>query len=404
MIACCRHATPALALALLMLSVPVRASDEPSGQPAESPTNRVIYHQSASEPLYGIGMILADEARVFGPTYDDTFWLITETMELAGSFGNDIWALAGVALLNGGFADHARVAARSVTVDGTISNGLWAAGLSVTITTNAHLYGQHFLLAESLTLLGHVEGDVRARARTITLGGTIVGNLHLTGDDIIIRPGTTVVGDLLYTTTNQTLVLDAHSSVSGVLQRIAPDTTAGTVGLWNRIHGFLRWYWMAGALLTGIAWMLLFPGLNAASVSLLRANPIRCGLIGILYTIALPLLALLALFSLIGLPLGLVAAALAGLGIYLGQFSVALAVGMALTGGRREVSLSQALLALVIGLVLLYGISMIPGIGPTLHSAAGAFGTGSLVQAAWKNRGAVRPPSHPGPQQVDKET
>jgi len=342
----------------------------------------------ADETLESVSLVVAEHAQVEGQTFDDSFWVIGGETDLNGKFGNDVWLLTTIARLNGSFADHARVLAQTINVDGIISNGLWAAGGSIITTTNSILYGRQLLMSDNLALNGHIEGDVYARAHRVTIGGTIVGNIKLYGDDIVVRPGTTVIGDLVYVTTNQSIVLDANSHVSGNLLHVEePDVSMMISPKWIALF---QLFLFSAALLVGIPFILLFPNLTGQSVRHLRLGMWKCGLIGIAVMFGMPFMILVASVTIIGIPLALVLGASYGLIIYVGKFSAALAIGTALLGRRGQISLSGALLSLVCGLFLFYSMSLLPYVGASLQTAATAFGAGSLILTIATSRGQIK--------------
>ncbi|HMP90565.1 MAG TPA: hypothetical protein PJ991_10205 [Kiritimatiellia bacterium] len=344
---------------------------------------------SSEEEMDRVAFVMASSIDVRGKTHDDSFWLAADHIALGGIFGNDVWAIGANVRLEGNFADHARVLAQNVHVDGVISNGLWAAARSVSIATNSILQGEQFILTDNLTLQGKIEGDVLARAKSITLGGTIVGNVRIFGDDIIIRPGTTIIGDLLYVTTNRSIVLDANSHVSGVLRKYQPPAQVSRA-LPTEWNALLQLYFFAAAVLVGLPFILLFPGINGHSVRNLRLGLLKCGLAGLLYFFGIPFLIFGLAITVIGIPFALVLSAAYALIIYLGKFPMALLIGSALLNRRGNISIPVAILSLVAGLFLYYSIGMVPYMGSSLQTTVSAFGAGSLLVALFAGRGKIR--------------
>lgn len=339
------------------------------------------------ESIERLSFVIAPEIAMAGEARNDSFWISQGPLQLDGRFGNDVWAIADAAHLNGLFSDHARIIARSINVQGVISNGLWALAMSISSSTNSSLTGDNLIVADTLSLLGRIDGNLYARARQITLGGLITGDVFLTGDDIIIRPGTTIAGRLRYATTGEPVALDASSKVEGGLSRIElPDNGVAPASL----SLLTLLFWFTAALLTGIPVMLIFPRFTGNAVQSLRANLIKCGLAGLVGLILIPMVTAFIFVTIVGIPLALVMAAGYGIILYLGKFPVALAIGTALLQRRGQLSLSLALVALVIGLFLFYALSLVPVLGSSLQAAATAFGTGSILVALAASRGHVR--------------
>lgn len=350
-----------------------------------------IWVFGAEEYTESVSFIMADGIEADGRAYDDVFWMAGQA-RVDGRFDNDVWLLASQASLGGQYEDHLRVLGQKVEVSGNVSNGFWAVGGSITATTNSVLNGDHLFLGNNLTLLGNIEGNVHARAQRITLGGTMVGNITVYGDEIMVRPGTTIVGNFVYVTTNQTIVLDSESNVTGIMKHIdAEVATSLFAPKWNLMFEL---YLLGAAILVGFPFIMLFPGPTGSAIRALRVNLIRCGMVGLLFIILVPILILLAAMSVLGLPLALVLGATYGLILYLGKFSVALAVGSSILGRRGQISTTGALLSLVVGLFVFYSIAVIPFVGGSLQIVAIAFGTGSLALTIFAKRGRVKQSSN----------
>lgn len=371
-------------LSLAALLAPAAATAH--GVPFILSTN--AWEQSELDELGEVSFVAAPTIHMSGRTHDDTFWMASEEIHLGGHFGNDAWAFSPRVLLTGTFDDHVRAVGSKVTVDGEINNGLWAAAMSVSASTGSVLMGDQFLLGDTISLLGHIDGNVHARGRQVTIGGTVSGDIRVMGDDIIIRPGTTVAGDLIYVTTNLSIVLDANSHVSGELKRVGDPAASGPDWAYT-LQAMVLLFWFGGAVLVGLPFILLFPKASGLSVQHLRAGLWKCGLAGLALLFGGPLLVLAVSFTVIGIPLALVLGATYGLLLYLGKFPVALVVGSALLRRRGAVSLPIALLALVIGLFLYYAVALVPYLGPSLQTAANAFGAGSLILYLAAGRGRI---------------
>jgi len=368
----------------LLLSLCTPLFSMASSLPIDISTN--VWTLEKVDTIETVSFVLAQDIEVNGKTLDDSFWLAQDVVELNGHFGNDVWALGMTARLTGTFRDHARIAAQTAVVDGIVSNGLWAVAGSISASTNSQLYGDQFFYSDQLSLLGHIEGNVYAKANSITIGGTIVGNLRLVGNDIVIRPGTTILGNLHYITTNQSIVLDANSQVSGELLHM-PAPPIGQTDPTSRL--LFTVYLFGAALLVGIPMMTIFPNFTGIAVRSLRVSLWKCGLAGIGITFGAPFILVAMAVTVIGLPLAAVTGTVYGLLIYLGKIPVALAIGSTLLHKRGQISLTGALLSLVAGLFLYYSLAFIPYIGSSLQATVTAFGTGALAVTALASRGRV---------------
>jgi hypothetical protein len=222
---------------------------------------------------------------------------------------------------------------------------------------------------------GDVRNDVVAVDGDVRVTGRVHGDVITVARRAVIAPGARVDGDLVYG--NQRPVVAAGATVTGDTTRI--NNITDPLGF----VGFLA-LWLAvtiSALVLGLLMLWLTPGALEATRRAAGEHTLASIGWGLVVFFGLPLLALVAVASLVGAPLG-VALALALWPLYaVGYTMSAWLLGRRLLGPPRS-----RILAFLLGLVLLRGLSLIPFLGGILWFGGTVFGLGAVVVALWDNR------------------
>lgn len=92
--------------------------------------------------------------------------------------------------------DNLFVVADTITIDGTVNGDLGAIGTTVTI--NGVVNGSVLAAGQIININGHVEHTVWAVGQTINVGGSINGNLQVAGLSVNIATTATIKGNLLF--------------------------------------------------------------------------------------------------------------------------------------------------------------------------------------------------------------
>ncbi len=297
--------------------------------------------------------VSANTVRAEGTFHNDLFASSGTEMSLGGIYEGNLWAAAGTEVqLTGVCLRNARLAASTIRIDGAIDGNLMAIANTISISTNATVTGHARLFGNQIIVEGAIDGALTVSAmRTITLSGTILGDVEVTAPEIILSDDTRIQGNLTYTTDQE--LIPADDVVGGKLDRIAPANPYSTARIRNHIMAFLA------ALLTGVAFISLFPMTTAMSSLLVKKSPFKCMLVGFVAAGALPAFAILSISSMIGFPLGAVMLAYWGIMVYVSRIVVGMMIGtwMLKTGAT---SAGRVLLTMAAGLAIIYVLTFLP--------------------------------------------
>jgi cytoskeletal protein CcmA (bactofilin family) len=357
---------------LFALVIPVSAADF---------LTTSAYRVAAGQTLADEQWILADTAETEGLFKNDLFIACGTELVLNGTYEGNIWgAVRGDTVLGGRCARNTRLAGRSVRIDGTIDGNLMVIAETIIITTNAVIGGNVDLLGTSVIQEGLIRGDASiTAARVITLGGTVGGHAGVYAPDILFSRDAAVDGDLLYTANKE--VIPPDGAVGGKLERVMPPRPP----VFSVDRLFIQAMWFVAAFLAGVPFIAFFPMTTAMASQLAKKAPWKCLLLGFLAAGVLPVAGILCLSSVIGLPLGALLLASWGIMLYLSRIIVALVLGTHILR-TANASIGRVLLAVAVGLAIIYFAALIPVIGLPIQIVVVWMGMGALILALLQKR------------------
>ena len=310
-----------------------------------------------------------------GETLGDETFMTAYSLDIQGKAAHDLWLLASTAIrFDGKSGGDLRLLASTAVLGGETRQNLLAYARGLQLTTNSAVRGQAALFGTTVICEGQVEGDAWIFADSVTLGGRWAGNVRIHAREIRIAPGTTIAGDLVYTSP-KTLVYDSSVVIAGAVKQTKNMLPKASFQSSLLIHGYL----FLAALLVGLPLVGFFPTLAGGAVRKLRTSPWRVLMAGVLTILLGPFLIGFAFMTVVGIPLALLLGALYASLAYLSHLVVALWLGHRLLRAQGPQTFARVLSALTTGLFLLYFVAALPGIASLILFPVLVLGTGSLV-------------------------
>ncbi len=372
----------------------------------------VAENQTTTNELWAQGRTVTfsglaeDDCFLLADSVNQTTSTNPATVRLPGTFRSDLWAAGESVDMTGVTSNHARLAAlKSCTVNGSIGRNLMAFAPTLVLGTNTTVGGDLFLVGQDIIVSGTISGNSRILGTKVTLAGRFNGNLNVTASDITVTPGTRIAGNLVYRM-DRDLVLDSRVALGGKMIRqeilepeaAAPITTASLI---------VQLALLSGAILVGLVFVSLMPGVVALSVHKLSESVWRCLLFGFVTFALVPMMAFFLLFTLVGIPLSIMLILAYTLLMYVSKIITGLFVGHLLL--RRKTPIPPHLLfpVMALGLLILYAASSLPfPFGIVFWFIMTLAGMGALVGAILDRRipvmvsypqdPATKPPPLPG--------
>ncbi len=313
-----------------------------------------------------------------GAVSNDLFATAPDTV-LNGTFMGDAWVIGDSITASGDFRSSTRILSRTAQVQGTHYGSVIAAGTTVKIDRTAVLHSDLLCLGENVIVEGSVHGETQLLAQRVTLGGQFSGDVSITGQEIIVLPGTVLQGSLSYSAPEE-LILPSSVTLNGALKRRMQPAAPNRLIKENPGAHYL---FAMAAWVTGLVFCALFPRYTGTAQHLLNTSRGTCALAGFAGLVVLPMGAFFLLLTLIGIPLSLLILLFYLILLYLSKIAVALWIGSALLR-RRPFDRQKAAAPLALGLLILYSLTVIIAAEMIVHILVIILGLGALLIALFK--------------------
>ncbi len=288
---------------------------------------------------------------------------------------NGLVALAGNFVEHSGYSHYAALAGNYLAISGQITNDLFAAGNSVTITEDAH-----------------IGRDVFAFGNIVTLSTNLSGNAFLGGDRLVLD-SVTIDGDL--TADFSEIVIKGKTAISGTFKY---NGTATVTGLENLTAGASETYkdfgteksfavrlqdkliMLVGRIVLTIVVVALAPKFAKKLTEKFSFKDSWKDLaLGLGALVLVPLVALFAVITVVGVPIGLVALVLYGLLAYFSHSATGVVLGDVLAKLLKKEKMNMALKA-TMGVSAVGLLALVPFIGGLIKAVSVCFGFGYLFR------------------------
>ena len=287
----------------------------------------------------------------------------------------DALLAGGSVTIHGRVHDDVRAAGGTVTVDADVGDDALVAGGNVMLAPTSHIGGRAWLAGGNLDIGGRIGKELKATGGHIAIGGEVMGDATLAGEDIEIRPGAVIHGNLRYVSPGPA-VIDKAAKIDGTITHLpAPKHEYG------EMHAGVRIGMILSLMVTGVVLLLLFPRFAAATTGRIAQSPWKSLGLGLAVLTATPLVILLLLASFIGTWLGFILLALYLIALLVGFLGGALCTGETALGRLRpqaETTRGWRVAALVITLAVVGVLGVVPVLGGLVTFGMLLFGLGGL--------------------------
>lgn len=218
--------------------------------------------------------------------------------------GNLFVAGQDVELSGGRVGTDLFVAGQGVHVAGTeISSAVFAAGSTVNLTTAGS--PEVFATGQQVSLTGTARAAYLS-GNSVTLGGTVEGDISISAEHVTIQPGTAVNGTLTVTASEEPAI-PSDATIGNYIYETADQGASGATGTDREDLAYAFLISLAGMLVLGF--LMLSLGTErpfAAAAKRFTAKPTLL-LFGLLFLCVVPLAILILLITVVGIRAALVA-------------------------------------------------------------------------------------------------
>jgi cytoskeletal protein CcmA (bactofilin family) len=292
-----------------------------------------------------------------------------KNLTITGRVDGGVNALVINADISGIVGGSVRVGGGDVTISGQVLGDVLVASGSLEITKTGSVSGDVLLESGSLEVNGPVSGKIKGNASDVTINAPVSGGVDVVTKSISLGSLAKIAGGLDYTSPDS---VDSApgAAVSGVTKHTTSDRLypGSDIKAWL----FSPLFRLLSLLVTGVVFVVVFPGMAAAGADGIRRSPLIALLLGIVMTFVAPIAIVLVGVTIIGLPAALLGIAGLAIVLYLSQVFAGLAIGRWLLPKSWDVDgRGYNLLAMAIGVVAIGAARMIPA--PYVGNAISAF-------------------------------
>lgn len=327
----------------------------------------------------------ADQARIQG-TLGDDLMALSDRFDFTGHADENLCVAGNLATFGGTIGRHLRVAAKVVEVDGAIGHNASLAGQTVFVKKTGRIGGESLLVGETVMVEGTLVGRARILAKQATLAGRFEGPVRIAAERIVLMPGASFGGDVVYSAEDELLPGERVEMKGRLIRKplaygSTPSEDEKDGASWTgKLAGAFFFY--VGALLTGWIFQMIAPRWMARAGQAILASPGKAMLTGLITFAAMPMIALVLMISVVGLPAGLILLTLYGALLYLAK----LAVGVALAARFMRRMPERPAGGLWLGLLPIYLIALLPWIGGAVTWVVLWLGLGGWLLGAYSLR------------------
>ena len=355
-----------LIVMLAMFVMPVMAEDVATNCIGNSDMN------CGGEVAYDDDMyVSADDSVSYSKKANGTVILAGNVVTYDGS-NNGIAMLAGNNVKSKGYSDYALLAGNNVDLQaGVVEKDAFIAGNIINV--DATIYRDAIIVGSDVKVYGHIGRNLTIYASTVTLDNVSVdGNVKVMANTLNIKDTVNVDGKLTYGAVNSTI---SDKATFGSTEQV--EVQEFKVTFFDALKGRAISY--ASLLFVFVILALLIPSSlkNAGDEELSFTQIVTYIGYALVFLILVPVASLILMMLTIGLPVALMMLAIYFAAIYLSYAYMGYYIGKKIWLAKNKDE--NVLLEGLIGITMLYLISLIPTVGPVVTFLAYLCGLGIII-------------------------
>jgi cytoskeletal protein CcmA (bactofilin family) len=366
----------ALVLCLILLATPavIFASNFNSNELVILPSQETI-----NSDYFGAGETVVLQGVVNGDVY-----VAGGNVTIDGTVNGDLIAAGGNIIVNGPVTGDIRVAGGNISMNGSLEKNLTAIGGTINLSRDSSIRGSVVIAGGQMTLLGPVGKGATLAGGQVALANSIGGDITAGVGKLTLNPGANIKGSLNYWSEDEASILP-EASISGQITRHSPPVKSedrelarerGTAALAG-ISVVFKLLSFLSALLLGFILLHFLPIYTRRTTETITQKLWPSLGTGFLTLVISPFIILTLLITLIGIPLAIVYLFILIFDLWLAKIFVSLVIGFfILNYFTKKIN---PYLALTVGLIVYYLISLIPFIGGLVGFITGLIGLGAII-------------------------
>ncbi len=339
-------------------------------------------------------------------TIDDTLLAAGQTVTIDGTVNGDLLAFGRLVTVRGNVTGNLVTGAQRVTIEGTVGGSVLGAGENVTlenarvggnlygfgngveVASGANVAGNAIAGGETVEIDGRVGVDLRGFGSRVNVTGAVEGDVDARAQTITLSPTSRVGGNVTVHVDSMDDLVVQDATIGGnvdvqITEREQRRNEYETFGFYFRQIVRVGAMFLAGLLL-----FAAFPVLR--DVTLPDATAVvRSGAIGLAAAVTMPVAGVLLCLTVIGIPLGLLTFVLGAIGLYFSKIVMARIIGRAVLRGPQP---PHYAMSLIVGLLIIVVAINLPWFGGIANFVLTLVGFGiivSLLLARFSNNRAA---------------
>lgn len=330
--------------------------------------------------LYTVGSNLTIEGKVTGDVI-----CAGQSINITGEVAGDVICAGQSININGQIGGNLRLAGNAINFNGQVERNGMLIGSSVVTAASSTIGWDLLILGNIFELNGNIGRDLYGRSGQVSLAGQIGKNLDLNfsasnnNDKPLIIAGTAKIGGQVKYKSIKNAMIDSDAAIKGEVIHNFPATVAKKSNLAD-----LTWWWgklisIFSALIIGLVLISFWREPIIKITDLMIAKTGSAFGWGILALLLTPLIIIILLITIIGIPLSLILLALWLIAIYISKILVSILIGKSLINNYWPKQKDFLILAMVIGVIIIYFIFALPFIGWPIALLASLWGLGGIM-------------------------
>lgn len=326
--------------------------------------------------------------RGFINDYPSATLLVGGKVKLDNSSSTGVALVGGDIAVNGHIAKTLFVAGGNMLLTGEILDGVQAAVGRLELTPTSYIRGQLMVIAGDVLLAGKIDGSVNLVAGRTVIAGSIDGDVNISGGELRLMPTAMISGKLIYTA-DTVLEMDPAAAVKGGIRVKAIDEKSFSNTSWDTFSRGISGLFFVGVLLLGFFIAGVLPRFSTQVIQTLSQRSLKSLIVGLLTIFLAPWVILLLFITGFGAFLSMMLLALLSASFMMGYGYAAMGLGtFALNFWQKVRSMrerTRLMLAMLVGLIILFFLMKIPFVGIWLQLLIVVSGFGALLLAVAKS-------------------
>lgn len=300
----------------------------------------------------------------------------SQNVSITGQIGDDAIVACQHLRLTGAVNDLLFGAAQNIIIDGKVGGDLMTFGSEVRLSKESQVKGNLFFGAGVVRIEGGtVGGEVRGKAGTVYLNGTVGKKVDIEAENVKIGPDFKAAKEVRLSVTGKV------TSSDGEIIQSAPPNMIISHRYSHHFYEGVFFYWsLVSMFIVGLILLLVFKRPLRSFIDEARDRTLVNSGIGLLLLIVTPIVAVILMILILTIPIALILIAFYLIVLYLSSIITGFVLGDYILGLiQRQGDKRSLILALIIGIIVVALVGKIPFIGWLFTLEIICFGGGSLV-------------------------